>query len=44
MFDKGSTVVVGPGLIKIFGNDVGTQLLSFISSGSLVALIISPLF
>ena len=43
IFDKGSILIIGPGLIKIFNNDLGTQLYPIIMTGSLGALLISPL-
>jgi hypothetical protein len=43
LFDKGSLVIVGPGLVKIFGNDLGTQLLPIVNMGSLIAFVLSPI-
>lgn len=44
MFDKASMVIEGPGLVKIFGQDLGTQLLPFINSGALLGLVLAPVF
>lgn len=42
MFDKGALVVIGPGLIKIFGDDLGHQLFPMTYIGSLSAIILGP--
>jgi hypothetical protein len=44
IFDKGATIVIGPGLVKIFGNTVGTEILALVNSVSLLSLILAPLF
>jgi len=36
-------LIIGPGLIKIFNNEIGTQLYPIIMTGSLAALLVSPL-
>jgi hypothetical protein len=43
IFDKGSLVIVGPGLVKIYGSDLGAQLLPIVNVGALLALIVSPM-
>jgi hypothetical protein len=36
-------VLVGPGLVKIFGTEIGTELLAILNSASLVSFILAPL-
>ncbi|KAM3137441.1 hypothetical protein pb186bvf_010414 [Paramecium bursaria] len=41
---KGAIVILGPGLLKIFGGDVGTQIIPIINIGTLIAFVASPIF
>lgn len=43
VFDKGAIVIIGPGLLKIFGADLGHQLFPMTYLGSMLAFILSPL-
>lgn len=43
MFYKGGMVIVGPGLLKIFGSELGHQLLPITFTGSMMAFVLSPL-
>lgn len=36
-------VIVGPGLLKIFGSELGHQLLPITFTGSMMAFVLSPL-
>lgn len=42
VFDKGALVVIGPALIKIFGDEIGHQLFPLTYISSLLSVIIGP--
>ena len=43
IFDKGALVIIGPGLLKLYGNQMGHQLYPFTHCGVLFAVLASSL-